>query len=127
MDPDPAWDLDLTPDLTPFFSDFEDGKKIVLTFFSYNLPAGTLSSVLKIKFFAKKKILKASYQSAQHLYGKREGSGAGSGSIPLTNGSGSGRPKNMWIRWIRIRNTTRNHTTRSPNKNDIFQETKKTF
>ncbi len=27
----------------------------------------------------------------------------GSGSIPLT--SGSGRPKNMWIRWIRIRNT----------------------
>ncbi len=29
----------------------------------------------------------------------------GSGSIPLTNGSGSGKPKNMWIRWIRIRNT----------------------
>ncbi len=27
-----------------------------------------------------------------------EGPGAGSGSIPLTNGSGSGRPKNMWIR-----------------------------
>ncbi len=27
-----------------------------------------------------------------------EGSWAGSGSIPLTNGSGSGRPKNMWIR-----------------------------
>ncbi len=32
---------------------------------------------------------------------------SGSGSIPLTNGSGSGfrRPKNTWIRWIRIRNT----------------------
>jgi hypothetical protein len=30
---------------------------------------------------------------------------SGSGSIPLTSGSGSrsGRPKNMWIRWIRIR------------------------
>jgi hypothetical protein len=28
----------------------------------------------------------------------------GSESIPLTNGSGSGRPKNMWIR---IRNTAR--------------------
>ncbi len=27
------------------------------------------------------------------------------GSGPLTNGSRSGRPKNMWIRWIRIRNT----------------------
>jgi hypothetical protein len=25
------------------------------------------------------------------------------GSMPLTNGSGSRRPKNMWIRWIRIR------------------------
>jgi hypothetical protein len=35
----------------------------------------------------------------------------GSGSIPLTSGSGSGshgRPKNMWIRWIRIRNTAQN-------------------
>jgi hypothetical protein len=31
--------------------------------------------------------------------------GSGSGSIPLTNGSGSGKLKNMWIRWIRIRNT----------------------
>jgi hypothetical protein len=38
-----------------------------------------------------------------------EGSGAGAGSIPLTSGSrsGSGRPKNRWIR-IRIRNTERN-------------------
>ncbi len=26
----------------------------------------------------------------------------GSGSIPLTNGSGSGMHKNMWIRWIKI-------------------------
>jgi hypothetical protein len=34
-----------------------------------------------------------------------EGSGFGPGSIPLTSGSGSGRPNNMWIR---IRNTTYN-------------------
>ncbi len=39
------------------------------------------------------------------------------GYIPLTNGSGSGRPKNMWIRWIRIRirktgwGRSQNHTT----------------
>jgi hypothetical protein len=32
-----------------------------------------------------------------------EGAGSGSGSKHLTCGSGSGRPKNMWIRWIRIR------------------------
>ncbi len=36
------------------------------------------------------------------------GSRAESGSIPLTNGSGSGRPKNMWIRWIRIQIRIRN-------------------
>jgi hypothetical protein len=29
--------------------------------------------------------------------------GSGFGSIPQTYGSGSGRPKNMWIRWIQIR------------------------
>jgi hypothetical protein len=38
-----------------------------------------------------------------------EGSGTGSGSIYLTNGSGcgsgTGRPENIWILWIRIRNT----------------------
>ncbi len=48
----------------------------------------------------------AFFQSAQNIYGKREGSIAGSGSIPLTSGSGSipltsgsrsGRPKNMRI------------------------------
>ncbi len=37
------------------------------------------------------------------------------GSIPLTSGSGSGRPKNMWIRWIRlrIRNTAQNWNKRT--------------
>ncbi len=41
-----------------------------------------------------------------YFYMMIEGSRAGSGSIPLTNesGSGSGRPKNRWIR-IRIPNT----------------------
>ena len=32
-----------------------------------------------------------------------EVSGSGAGSIPLTNGSGSRRPKNTCFRWIRIR------------------------
>jgi hypothetical protein len=37
--------------------------------------------------------LQALFQSAQHLFEKREGSGPG--SVPLTNRNGSGRPKNM--------------------------------
>jgi hypothetical protein len=52
---DPA--PDSTPDPTPYFRDFKDAKKIhIFYLISYNLPAGTLvpiSSVLKIKFFAK--------------------------------------------------------------------------
>jgi hypothetical protein len=42
------------------------------------------------------------------IEGSGSGSRAGSGSIPLTSGSGSRRPKHMWIRWIRIRNTDLN-------------------
>ncbi len=87
MDPDP------TPDPTSTMQ-----KKIFIIVFSYNLPAGIWSSVLKIKFFVKilcyNFILQALFQSPQHLYEKREGSG--SGSIPWTNGSGYERT--MWIR-----------------------------
>ncbi len=46
-------------------------------------------------------ILQSLFQSAQHIYLKKEGSGAG--SVPLTNGSGSGRLKNMRILRFRIR------------------------
>jgi hypothetical protein len=47
MDPDP----DATPDPTLFFSDFQDAKKFIFfLFFTNNLPAGTLSSVLKHYF-----------------------------------------------------------------------------
>ncbi len=51
-----------------------------------------------------------SYYFCMILEGSGSGSreGSGSGSIPLTSGSGSRRPKNMWIRWIRIRNTATN-------------------
>jgi hypothetical protein len=41
----------------------------------------------------------------RYVYEKKEGSGAGPGSVPLTNGSGSGRPKNMRILRFRIPNT----------------------
>jgi hypothetical protein len=39
----------MDPDPSPFFSEFKDtNKKLSLRIFSFNLPAGTLSSVLKI-------------------------------------------------------------------------------
>jgi hypothetical protein len=42
-----------------------------------------------------------------HMKAYRTHRGSIVGYIPLTNGSESGsrRPKNTWIRWIRIRNT----------------------
>jgi hypothetical protein len=43
--------------------------------------------------------------------------GSGSGSIPLTNASGSRRPKNIWIRWIRIRIRNTEHYDPNPGVN----------
>jgi hypothetical protein len=44
-------DLDPTPDLNPFFSDFQDAKKNFFSyFFSYNLPASTLSSIINLLY-----------------------------------------------------------------------------
>jgi hypothetical protein len=48
MDPDP----NPTPDLNPFCNDFKDAKKIIF-FLLYNLPTGTLPSVLKLNFWLK--------------------------------------------------------------------------
>jgi hypothetical protein len=92
------------PDPTPFFGDFKDA--FFSYFFSYSLPAGTLSSFLKYNFLLKCCItilFCKPYFSLRHHYEKREESG--SESIRLTNGSGSGRPKNMRILRIRIPNT----------------------
>jgi hypothetical protein len=101
MDADP----DPDPDPTPFFSDFKDAKKICFPYFF--LPTYPQTHYLqseKLNFLLKFCIKILFFQSAQHLYEKREGSGAGSrfGSVPLTNGSGSWRPKNMQILRIRI-------------------------
>ncbi len=84
--------MDPDPDPTPYSSVTKDAKKEnFFIFFSYTF-SGTLSSVLKIIFFVKilceNPILQAFFQSAQHLYEKKEGSG--SGAVPQTNGSGSG-------------------------------------
>jgi len=47
MNPDP------TPDPTLFSSDFKGWKKSYFSSYFFHITSGTLSSVLKIKFFAK--------------------------------------------------------------------------
>ncbi len=93
----------MDPDLDP--------QKIILLkkIFCLILFEGTFTSFFKDK---KSKVSHNSrYQGfSYYFYMMIEGYGSraesGSGSIPLTNGSESGRPKNMWIRIrILIRNT----------------------
>ncbi len=55
-----------------------------------------------------------------------EGSGSGSGSIPLTNGSGSRRPINTWIR-IRIRNTVKKQQEQTTSYSTFFSASKHIF
>ena len=72
--------LDPTPDQTPFFRDFTDAKKYFFHIFTYNLPACTITLVFKFYFASIISFCSTPYE-------KREGSGAGSGSLPLTNAS----------------------------------------
>jgi hypothetical protein len=98
MDPDPAI----------FVIDLQDAskKQIFNTIFSacYFLK-------VQLHYFSKiisqKESQNSRIQDLSYFCRMIEGSGsrAGSGSIPLTSGSGSGRPKGTSIRWIRIRTT----------------------
>jgi hypothetical protein len=100
-----------TPDPTTFLIDFKDAKKIFSYFFLTTCSQSHHRQTKKFIFLLKFSVtilFQALFQSAQHIYEKRERSEAGSGSVPLTNGSGARRPKNMSIRWIRIPNTVRN-------------------
>jgi hypothetical protein len=75
MDPD-------TPDPTPFFSDFNDAKKLFFSLFFFFLLLTHRHRIFSLKKFLHKFVLnlylQALFQSAQHTYHKREGSGAGS-------------------------------------------------
>ncbi len=87
-------------------------KILLLAIFSYNLPAGTLSSVLKILFLLKfcVKLLFCKHYFSPFNSLMRKGKDP-AGSISLTNESGSGRPKNIRIpntasyRSIRVKST----------------------
>ncbi len=98
------WHFGADPDLS-FYSEFMDAKKFFFIFFSSNLPAGSLSSVLKFSFLLKFCVnifFCNLYFSPLSTY-MRKGKDP---DLYLTNGSGSGRPKNMRIR---ILNTDRNY------------------
>jgi hypothetical protein len=99
----------LDPDPGIFVIDLQDANKKLI---SLNKIFCLLLFECTFTSFFKEKIQKESQNSRNQGFSYYfcmiiEGSESGSGSIPLTNGSGSGsrRPKNMWIRWIRIRNT----------------------
>jgi hypothetical protein len=83
------------------FSDFKVANFFFTYFFLIIYPQAHYLQSKKYNFLLKflfyNFILQLLFQSAQHLYENREGSG----SVPLTNGPGSERPKNMWI--LRIR------------------------
>jgi hypothetical protein len=79
-------------------------------FFCLLLFEGIFTSFFKDKKVQKKsqKIRNQGFSCNFCLMIEGPRSGGGSGSIPLNIGSGSGRPKNMWIRWIRIWHTAYN-------------------
>ncbi len=96
MDPN----LDQDPDPAIFVIDLQDAnKKLIRKVFLLITFEGTFTS------FFKDKNSKRSHKTVGIkvfliflLEDRRMIEGSGSRSIPLTNGSGSGRPKNMWIR-----------------------------
>jgi hypothetical protein len=98
MDPDP----DSDPDPSIFIIDLQDTTNNELKkFFCIVLFEGTFTSFSKIK--VKKKSQNCRHQGLFNYFCLVI-EGPGSGSIPLTNESGSMRTKNMWIR---IRNTAK--------------------
>jgi hypothetical protein len=78
-------------------------KKIIFLtkFFCLLLFEGTFTSVFKDKK-SKRSHKTVRIKVFLTILLDNKGMIEGSVSTPLTNGSGSGRPKNMWIRWIHM-------------------------
>ena len=102
MDPNP--DSDLDPDPAIFVIDLQDASKklIFKTIFSayYFLKVHLhhFSKIKSQKGSQNSRNQGFSYYFSMLIEGSGSGARAGSGSIPLTGGSGSGRPNNIWIR-----------------------------
>ncbi len=85
-----------------FFIDLQDANKKLITksFSAYYFLRVHLRSFFKDKN-SKRSHKTVGIRVTFLLDDRRMIEGSGSRSISLTNWSGSGRPKNMWIRWIR--------------------------
>ncbi len=103
----------MDPDPSIFTTDLQDANKKII-FLNKSFPVYYFLKAFT-HHFSKIKSRKMSQNSRNQgfpyyiclmIEGSGSGAGSGSESIPLTNGSGYGsrRPKNMWIRRIRIRN-----------------------
>ncbi len=95
--------MDPDPDPYIFVIDLQDASKELIfehNFFCFDFLKPHLHHFSKIKI--QKESHNSSNQGFSYYFCMMI---EGSGSIRLTSGSGSGswRPKNMWIRWIRIR------------------------
>jgi hypothetical protein len=108
----------LDPDSAIFVIDLQDAnKKLVKKKFCLLLFECTFTSFFKEKIQIESQNCRNqsfSYYFCMMIEGSGSRAGYESGSIPLTDGSRSRRPKNMWIRWIRIRNTATISTFFSP-------------
>ncbi len=106
----------LDPDLAIFDIELQDASKKLI--FLHNIFWLLLFEATFTPFFKDKKSKKSqnsrnqgfSYYFCMMIEGSGSRAGSGSGSKHVTSGSGSGsrRPKNTWIRWIRIRIRIRN-------------------
>ncbi len=103
MDPDQDSDPDTDTDPAIFVIDLQDANK-KLIFFKINSAFYFLK--VHLHHFSKIKKKKKESQNSRNQ-------GFSYYFCMTIEGSGSGRPKNMWIRWIRIRNTALKDTLTS--------------
>ncbi len=117
MDP---WHFGVDPDPDPRIHAFNEWIRIrirILLFSSLTFKTSRKNNYKKISAYYVLKVHFSKIKSPKEVTKQKksrfsyyfclmiEGFGSGTGSILLTNRTGFGRPKNMRIRWNRIRNT----------------------